>query len=94
MKYLAVKPSNAGTADNTKLPYLKKKKKKKNWTSDKKLWCITTVYCIYLSMHKYFILGNKSLENKSNRYAIKNAIKNHSIGCSNVYNFIIASRDV
>ena len=45
-------------------------------------------------MHKYFILGNKSLENKSNRYAIKNAIKNHSIGCSNVYNFIIASRDV
>ena len=28
LKYLAVKPSNAGTADNTKLPSLKKKNKK------------------------------------------------------------------
>lgn len=27
LKYLAVKPSNAGTADNTKLPSLKKKQK-------------------------------------------------------------------
>lgn len=26
LKYLAVKPSNAGTADNTKLPSFKKKK--------------------------------------------------------------------
>lgn len=34
-------------------------------------------------MHKYFILENKALKNKSNIYAIKNH--------SNVYNFIVAS---